>query len=45
MRKKTYQTPLSRVIILDQQVHLLAGSGIEASRLDYGESETEIWSE
>lgn len=44
MSKKTYQTPLSKTIILRQQVHLLAGSsGVQATRSDYGNATTDTW--
>ena len=43
MDKKTYQSPSSKTIILRQQNSLLAGSGVEAMRYDYGTAETDTW--
>lgn len=43
MSKKTYQTPLSKAIILRQQMNLLAGSsGVQATRSGY-ETEADTW--
>jgi hypothetical protein len=43
MDKKTYQSPSTKTIILRQQNSLLAGSGVEATRYDYGKAETDTW--
>ena len=40
MKKKEYQTPVTEVIMLEQQAQLLAGSGnseISIERSDYGD--------
>ena len=40
MRKKLYEKPAMRVVELQQQTHLLAGSGVESSRSGYGTAST-----
>ena len=36
MKKKEYQKPAMRVVLIQQHAHLLAGSGFGAGRGDYG---------
>lgn len=36
MKKKEYQKPAMRVVLIQQHAHLLAGSGFGASRANYG---------
>lgn len=43
MKKKTYQTPSLKTITLRQQVFLLAESGVEANRTNYGKAVTYEW--
>jgi hypothetical protein len=43
MGKKIYQSPLTKTIILRQQIQLLAGSGVEATRNGYGDAVTDTW--
>ena len=49
MKKADYQTPMTRVIVLEQQASLLAGSGepieppVDVLRSDYGLPEELIW--
>lgn len=44
MNKKAYKTPSVKVIMLCQQVTLLAGSaGVQATRGDYGNATQDTW--
>ena len=49
MEKADHQTPMTRVIVLEQQASLLAGSGepieppVDVLRSDYGLPEELIW--
>ena len=43
MSKKDYQKPSMKVVALHQNVHLLEGSGVEASRRSYGAATKEDW--
>ena len=43
--KKDYQTPATRVVKLQQQTHLMAGSGVQSMRSGYGEAQEETWDE
>lgn len=46
MKKKEYQTPMTEVIMLEQQAQLLAGSGeseVSAELTDYGTPEVQDW--
>ena len=36
--KKNYQKPTMKVVQLQQQTHLMAGSGVQSMRSDYGEA-------
>ena len=45
MSKKDYQKPSMKVVALHQNVYLLEGSGVEASRRSYGAANTETWDE
>ena len=43
MKRKDYQRPTMKVVQLQHQTHLLAGSGVEANRSGYGTAEEEEW--
>jgi len=43
MKQKVYQKPTMHVVKLQQQTHLLAGSGVESTRSGYGEAQEEDW--
>ncbi len=43
MKKKEYEKPTMLVVELKQQPQLLAGSGVNGSREDYGEAEEQNW--
>jgi len=43
MKKKEYQKPAMRVVKLQQQARLLAGSGVQSMRSGYGEAQEENW--
>ena len=44
MKRKDYQRPMMKVVQLQHQTHLLAGSGeVNASRNDYESTEEQIW--
>ena len=43
MKKQTYQKPAMRVVKLQQQTHLLADSGVDATRNGYGAAQEEEW--
>ena len=46
MKKKEYQTPMTEVIVLEQQAQLLAGSGesvVGAELTDYGTPVVQDW--
>ena len=43
MNRKDYQRPTMNIVQLQQQTHLMAGSGVEANRSGYGTAEEEIW--
>ena len=47
MKKKVYQEPMMRVVTLQQQNHILAGSGrgVEADRNSYGDAVIYNWDE
>ena len=42
MKKKEYQKPAMRVVLIQQHAQLLAGS-VEASRNSYGEADEYTW--
>ena len=43
MKRKDYQKPTMKVVQLQQQTHLLAGSGVEATRNGYGTAQEDVW--
>ena len=43
MKRKDYEKPTMQVVKLQQQCHLLAGSGVESTRTGYGDAEEEVW--
>jgi len=43
MKKKDYQKPTMQVVKLKQQQQLLAGSGVQSMRSDYGEAQKYEW--
>ena len=46
MKRKVYQKPTMRVVLLKQQSHILVGSnGVRAMRNGYGAAETDTWGE
>jgi hypothetical protein len=45
MKKKDYQKPTMNIVKLQQQTHLMAGSGVQSMRSDYGEAQEYEWDE
>lgn len=43
MRKKLYERPTMNIVKLQQQTHLLAGSGVNAMRNGYGTATDWTW--
>ncbi len=43
MKRKDYEKPTMQVVKLQQQCHLLAGSGVASTRTGYGDAEAEVW--
>ena len=43
MKRKDYQKPTMKVVKLQQQTQLLAGSGVESMRTGYGDAQEEEW--
>jgi hypothetical protein len=43
MKRKDYQRPTMKVVQLQHQTHLLAGSGVEANRSGYGTAQEDVW--
>lgn len=43
MKRKDYQKPTTRVVELQHQTHLMAGSGVQSMRSGYGEAQEEEW--
>jgi hypothetical protein len=43
--KRKYEKPSQRVIELQHQYHILAGSGVEANRSGYGTANEATWDE
>ena len=43
MKRKKYDVPTMDVVEVKQQVQLLAGSGVESTRLEYGTAVEETW--
>ena len=44
MIRKDYQKPTMNIVQLQQQTHLMAGSGVQSMRSGYGEAQEE-WDE
>ena len=42
MKKKVYQTPTMQVVKLQQQTHLMAGSGVQSMRSGYGNANSDV---
>lgn len=42
MKKKDYQTPTMQVVKLQQQTHLMAGSGVQSTRSGYGNANSDV---
>jgi len=42
MKKKDYQTPTMQVVKLQQQTHLMAGSGVQSMRSGYGNANSDV---
>ena len=45
MKRKDYQKPTMRGVLLKQQSHILAGSNVRAMRSGYGAAEEQTWGE
>ena len=43
MNKKDYLKPTMNIVQLQQQTHLMAGSGVQSMRSGYGEAQEETW--
>ena len=43
MKRKDYQRPTMKVVKLQQQTHLMTGSGVQSMRSDYGKAQEETW--
>ena len=43
MNKKDYEKPTMNIVKLQQQTHLMAGSGVQSMRSGYGEAQEEDW--
>ena len=43
MKRKDYQKPTMKVVILQHRTMLLAGSGVQSMRSGYGEAQEEDW--
>jgi len=43
MKRKDYQKPTMKVVKLQQQTHLMAGSGVDATRDSYGTAQEDDW--
>ena len=41
--KKTYQKPFMEVVVLHQDLQMLTGSSVSATRSSYGSAVTETW--
>ena len=43
MKRKDYEKPTMQVVQLQQQTHLLAGSGVQSMRSGYGTAQEDDW--
>lgn len=43
MKRKEYRKPTMKVVQLQHQSHILAGSGVEANRSGYGAATEDEW--
>ena len=43
MKRKEYRKPTMKVVQLQHQCHILAGSGVESTRSGYGDAEELDW--
>ena len=43
MKRKDYQKPTMNIVKLQQQTHLMTGSGVQSMRSGYGEAQEEDW--
>jgi len=43
MKRKDYEKPTMKVVQLQHQCHILAGSGVEANRSGYGAATEDEW--
>ena len=43
MKRKDYRKPTMKVVQLQHQCHILAGSGVEANRSGYGAATEDEW--
>ena len=42
MKRKDYEKPTMQVVKLQQQTHLLAGSGVQSMRSGYGSANSDV---
>jgi hypothetical protein len=42
VKKKDYQKPTMNIVKLQQQTHLMAGSGVQSTRSDYGTANGDV---
>ena len=42
MKRKDYQKPTMEIVQLQQQTHLMAGSGVESKRSGYGSANSDV---
>ena len=42
MKRKDYQKPTMNIVKLQQQTHLMAGSGVQSMRSDYGNANSDV---
>ena len=43
MKRKDYQKPTTKVVLLQHQPMLMTGSPLDATRNDYGDAEELLW--
>ena len=42
MKRKDYQKPTMNIVKLQQQTHLMTGSGVQSTRPDYGKANNDV---
>ena len=45
MKKKDYQKATMNIVKLQQQTHLMTGSGVQSKRMDYGSANSDVTEE